>query len=141
MSDIDPIDAELEQLRTAKAERTKARALERKKFELEWLKLEAKFEAELGPMGQKFELIDCTDIGCGIVAVKRGETVVYKRFVTTKEKDEKAIEEYVLPCIVHPTPAEFQAIINTQAPEVLGRCATAVHRLFGAKSDDDRGKF
>lgn len=137
MSDVD----RRTQLVAAKAERERKRIEEKDALELELLELEEKYESELGPVGRKFLILDLTELGEGFVVLKQGETVVYKRYSEAKNKTDKEVEEYVLPCLVHPTTEKFLEIVNTRYPEVLYRCAHAVNRLFGKKSEDDMGKF
>lgn len=103
------------------------------------LELEVKYTGELGARGAFFEILDLTSLAAGFVVVKRGDSVVHKRFHGSKREDQD-IEAYVLPNVVYPTTDEFRAIANA-LPNVLGRAAMAVDRLYGAKNADDAGKF
>jgi hypothetical protein len=129
----------IEILREESAARQSLRAKKREAAEEARLELESKFERELGPMGEKFEIIDLTNLGKGLVVIKQGSSVIHKRFENSKKEDED-IEAYVMPCLAYPSADDFRAILN-DLPEVLGRCAFACHRLFGAKTREDEGKF
>jgi hypothetical protein len=133
--------ARVRALHDAKATLDEARAKadeQRKVLELE---LELRFENELGPRGEEFEIVSTTS---GPVVVKRGEPVQYKRFQATMRGDKEPTPEdiyaYVSPCVVHPTKSEFDHLLNRR-PHIAMRCANALISLQGFKEESDRGKF
>lgn len=116
-------------------ERAKAAALEA--TELATLELEFKLEKEHGARGVGFEIVETVE---GPIAVKLGEGVLHTRFQASKDMSDSTIDEYVRPCVVHPSKEEYLAIV-ARRPAVAIRCASALASLFGAKANADAGKY
>lgn len=127
---------ELAELEKRAAERAKAREGEERKRRIEVLKLEAKFEEELGPRGSMFEIVETVE---GPIVVRLGEGVLFQRFTASKVTPAD-VHNFVYPCVEHPTKERYVEIVANR-PEVAGRCAHALMSLFGAKNKDDAGKF
>lgn len=104
--------------------------------ELETLELEAKLEDMFGPRGQAFELVETLE---GPIAVKLGEGILHTRFQASK-MDDAAIDEYVRPCVAHPTKEKYLEMVGRR-PGLALRCASALATLYGAKDARDSGKF
>lgn len=127
-------------------ERKEKRAREREKeaaaFARKELELEDKFEEELGPRGQEFEIVNV--VGYGPIVIRRGEMVLYKRFQATmaggKDPSPEDIHAFVWPCIAYPEKSDFNAIVDKR-PHIGMRMANALLALMGAKESSDRGKF
>lgn len=150
MSDAGPtttLDEELAAAHERHEAREKAETQRKKQHELAGLKLIEKFEAEIGPRRSKFTMVDLGDIGEGFVVMKLGDAVIQKKFESAiaklkdKEKlDEQSIDQYVTPCVVHPSESEFRALCGRRY-NLWSRCASALAKLYGVKRDDDEGKF
>lgn len=138
-SSSEEVERRLLEARKRKAEREKAIEDRKRKFELELLELEEKFEAELGPRGSAFEIVDATDQGEGFIVLKLGYGVAYHAFKNSKMK-EKDVHAFVLPCVVHPERAKFLELVERRH-ELPIRCANALVTLHGAKAEDAAGKF
>jgi len=137
----------LEMLRAEKAARDEAREAKRLAYEIEELELEARFEAELGPKGIAWNILDLTNLGEGFVVVRPGETKAHKRFTgaISRVKDGQSIPDetfvaYVLPALAHPMEKEFLAIANRRH-EVWPRTANAIGDLQGFVQRDNAGKY
>lgn len=139
------------------AEKLAAKALKAAKAEeaaklsqIEELDLEERFEAELGPRGQSFDIIDATPLGEGFLVLKVGIGANHKRFETACSKakhgpSEPDLYNFVTPCLVHPLDGDpgtlkslttFKAIIDRR-PSLLTRCAAVLLDLYGQKKASD----
>ena len=118
-----------DRLETSRAEQAKLRALE-------VLELEVKHEAEIGPRGSQFEIVETIE---GPIVVRLGEGILYTRFTASKVSPAD-IHDFVYPCVVHPAQAVYAELVMRR-PDVASRCAHALMTLFGAKHKDDSGKF
>jgi hypothetical protein len=132
----DDVKAKLAEARKAKEERQKAREGDAEARELAILELEEKLEAEHGARGVMFEIVDTVE---GPIAVKLGEAVLHTRFQQSKMTDAE-LDEYVRPCVVHPSKEKYLEIVGRR-PAIALRCASALATLFGVKADVDSGKF
>jgi hypothetical protein len=139
----EPTKTPLELAREAAAKRAESRQVAAEKRELERLELEAKYEAELGPLGVAFTVVG-TPVGA--IFLKLNDTVLHKALkvaVGKLGKDELLSDDtmlrYVKPSLLYPSLERFSAI--TQAhDEVLGRCVLAVQSLHDAREDVTTGK-
>lgn len=135
----DPVSERLAQLREAKAKREIARQKALRDNELQLLELEAKYESELGPRGEEFEIVDASDIGAGIVVVKLGESVLWTRYTAGKMSEADTLD-FVTPQIVFPERERFLALANRRG-HLATRCANAIASLHGMKVQAETGKF
>lgn len=127
-------------LREAKQKREEAAREAAELRELEVLELEEKFTADLGARGVQFEIVETVE---GPIVVKLGESVLHTRFQDAVSKDkinDATVDQYVFPCIVHPTKEKYREIVGRR-PALALRCASALSTLFGAKDATDAGKF
>jgi hypothetical protein len=136
------IDERLADARQAKADREKKIEDASKIRELLVLDLEAKYDAELGPAGVAFEIIEFKQLD-KVCAVKRSAPVVVKRFdLAAKKKtgqtDEDALE-YVIPNLLHPSKEEFRSWLG-QHPSIVWECAGALRRMEGLRAQEVAGK-
>jgi len=129
-------EQKLQELRDAKRRIEQSRAAAAKARELEVLELEVRFEAEIGPRGSQFEIVETID---GPIVVRLGEGVLYTRFTASKVTDVD-VHEFVDPCVVHPAKEKYREIAM-QRPDVPARVAHALATLYGARHKDDAGKF
>lgn len=128
----------LEAARAAKAQREKDAQVRRDNAELACLNLEEKLTATCGEQGIDFEVVvapDGTPIG-----LKRGDALVFQRFQKEGDLGEKAVDQFVTPCLEGISPEDYRSTVS-KFPVVAIRCATALSSLFGSKSSDDLGKF
>lgn len=127
----------------AREERLKARAHAQAVARLEGLELEEKYERELGPVGQEFQIVDATDLGEGFVVLRRGEEVLWKRYsklIAKETETEVDTRDFVLPCVVHPAKEKYDEIVSRR-PFIASRCANALGSLYGVKRRAEEGKF
>lgn len=136
----DAIDDRLRAAREAKEAREKTREKAAEALELQLLELEAKYEPELGPMGKAFFILTTT---MGPVVIKRGDSVVYKRFEALQKADkattEKSLLDLIVPCLVYPDKDTFIGMVD----ELKGlpvRLATRLVDLYQGKEVEDAGK-
>jgi hypothetical protein len=130
---------ELSERLAARELRQKARAVQLRQAKIEGLKLEEKYEAELGPVGVEFQMVDASELGEGFVVLRRGEEVLWKRYMASK-KSATDTHELVMPCVVHPTKEKFLELIGRRA-HIEERCAFAIGTLHGVKMKEEEGKF
>jgi hypothetical protein len=106
--------------------------------ELEALKLEAKYETELGARGVKFDIVSNA---LGSVVVRLGDSVAYKRFlkVPDTERTEEDAAALVTPYVVYPTRAEYLSMATSHGG-VHWQCALAMLQLYEAKGTQTAGK-
>lgn len=135
---VDPAD-EIAELQAKQAAREKARADAFRAEELVRARLIEKYETELGPIGQAFDIVDCREHGEGFIAIKLGPAVVHTRFVTTKQQHADAVD-YTVSNVLYPDRAAYLAIAGKR-PAVIVRVANALATLYGVKKGEDAGKF
>lgn len=130
------------QLAKAKAAREEARAGEDKLRQAErtLAREQAVDEAEekYGAIGEKILIVSVRD---GDVIVKRPPAALYKRF-RDRRADEplsQAYERLVRPCVVFPSLAAFDRILEEQQG-ALDLVADAVVQLAGLRAEDLAGK-
>lgn len=115
-----------------------AREVLRKAREVEELELEVRFDAELGPRGSHFEIVNSGELNEGCIVVKLGEEVLWKRFQNSKMSQDDAAA-LVRPCVVYPDLSKFEEITARRSHLVV-RCANAVATLYGVKLEANAGK-
>lgn len=143
MNDVAPDDeAQLQEkllkLQDEKAAREEQRRKAKVKRDLLVLELESKYESDLGPRGQGFEIV-AENHPEGPIVVKLAEAVAHKKLTSSKLLMED-VEHYVLPCVVYPERDRYLQIVGSR-PEIRNRCANALFTLQGAKTEADAGKF
>jgi hypothetical protein len=89
-------------------------------------------EIEIGPVGRMIAVVETP---LGKIIVKRPHAAVFKRFQDRESKKTKDVEDFVVPCRVHPDRATFDKILE-QLPGTLTRCANAAARLAGARVEE-----
>lgn len=133
----DDHEARLLAARKAKEDREAARARKAEEEELLEADLEERFERELnGERGRAFFILATTE---GPVVVKRGESVIYKRFEAAKDPNEKALLDLVTPCVVYPDKERFTEILGILKGLPL-RLANPLLDLYRGKEVDEAGK-
>lgn len=136
------IEERLAEARQAKAERDKKLEDVAQRRELLVLDLEAKYDAELGPAGVHFEVLEFKQID-KVVAVKRAAPIVVKRFDdAAKKKLGQTVEdawEYVKPNLLHPSKEEFKAWSEVHA-SIVWEAAGALRRMEGLRASEVAGK-
>lgn len=90
----------------------------------------ARAEEEIG--ANKIAVVH-TDLGC--VIVKRPNPIHYKRFRDKESAKTQDLDQLVRPCVVHPTLARFDAILEEQ-PATLDRVADRVVYLAGFRAKE-----
>lgn len=147
MSDTVELELKLAQLR---AQRTELRAsrenrnavaelqaqVEQEELALRNEQALAEAEEQHGPLGDKIAAVYTR---MGVVIVKRPVSMVFKRFQEAGKTKHEDFDRLVRPCLVYPTKAEFDRIVEEQ-PATLIRCADAVAVLAGVQTDDNAGK-
>lgn len=126
------------QLREELAAIAAKREARRADLEVEALELELRLEGEIGPKGKMFDVVDVSDLLESPIGIRLGDSVLHKRFTTSKMTQEDA-EAYVAPCVVHPSKEKFLELAQMH-PAVVDRCAGALAALFGLKIRDNAGK-
>lgn len=94
----------------------------------------AKATAEHG--AGKIAIVE-TDLG--VVIVKRPNPVLYKRFRDKESAKTADLEQLVRPCLVHPDPSRWDAMLEEQ-PATLDRVADRVVFLAGFRGKELSGK-
>ena len=143
------LDQKLAEARARKQERDAKADEEDKARELLALELEERFEKELGPVGEKFGIIDAGH--CGPIVVKLGLNVAHKSFNAGVDENQKKglggktglteelCHKFVKPSVVYPTIPEWQAIVE-EFPGVLYKCTAMLASLYDADRAKTRGK-
>lgn len=137
------LSEELALAEQAEEVREKMRADARARARLEFLTLKSKYERELGPIGQEFQIVDASELGEGFIVLRRGEEVLWKRYskLLAKESETAAdTRDFVLPCIEHPAKEKYDEIVARRA-FIADRCANALSSLYGVKHRKEEGKF
>lgn len=126
-------DQKIAEFQAAKAEREAADA---KRLREEVEDLEMRFDAELGPRGQDWEIVETPD---GAIVVAIGTVVAWKKFSESK-MTMLDVENFVRPLVKYPEAARYMALVDKR-PAYAVRCANALATLYGAKGDQTTGKF
>jgi hypothetical protein len=95
-----------------------------------------KIEAEHGPENKRWRKVPT---GLGLVVVKRPALATFRKYQDKGKTDSASLDQLVRPCLVHPTKAEFDRIVE-QEPAALMRAANAVCYLAGIRKDDASGE-
>lgn len=96
--------------------------------------------AKHGQIGKGVALVETPD---GMIVVKRPNPILFRRFQDTSKGEAPTLDEVeklVRPCVVHPSIASFESILDAQ-PGVLVRCGNAVCALAGVAQGEVRGKY
>lgn len=132
------LDRELEALQKESDERMAARRIADKTAAVEQLKLIGKLSKEHGPIGQKFVLVDASNLGEGCIAMKLGSESDFNAFMGS-DLGPVPKQAFVEPCVVHPTKDEFRALVSRR-PAILSTCANALVELHGSEARIVSGK-
>lgn len=116
--------------------------------DLELARLVDKLEESTGPINVDFAIVDVRDLGCGLIAVRRPDGLVHKRWMVALDKantkkmpvDDADFSQYTTPNIVHPDRTAYLTIITTR-PEIAGRCARAQMDMMGVRKSTEEGKY
>ena len=128
--------AEIEERRRAKtdAESDAARLAELKR-EIEAAELLERFETE-GERGVDFDLVETV---AGPIVVKRPHPATFKKFRDGGKYSSAAIEDFVRPCVAHPSKTELGPIIE-RFPGVVDELADVAFALARGRSKRVSGK-
>lgn len=88
-----------------------------------------KLEQEHGKVGRDIQIVE-SDVGA--VIVKRPTMAVYRRFQDSGTTETKDLENLVRPCVLHPSKAEFDQMIE-RLPMLLRHAADACVVLAGLR--------
>lgn len=121
---------ELEQARAKRAEPTVAELLAVEERELHADEAFEKAQLELG-----HKRVEIVRSEAGSVVIKRPMLAVYRRYQDEGEANHKTLRKLVEPCVVHPSLAEFDQMLE-QLPHLLNRVADAVARLAGVTREE-----
>lgn len=133
MSEEKTREQRLAEFNAAKSARDTAEA---KRLREEVEDVEMKFDAEMGPRGREWDLIETQD---GPIVVVLGSQVTFKKFSESK-KTQIDVENFVRPLVKYPDAAKYMAIVEKR-PAYAVRAANALCTLYGVKSEDEDGKF
>lgn len=130
-----------EALARARAEREAAEAPMRK-LAAEKLALACEEAIELaeqreGPVGVKIAVVRVE--GVGVIIVRRAHPAAFRRYMDRGEFKTKHLDELVRTCLVHPTLAEYEAMIDAQ-PALLVSITDAISGLAGVRAEQVAGK-
>jgi hypothetical protein len=133
--------ARRESLARARAEREAMEAPQRK-LAAEKLALANEEAIELaeqreGPNGVKIAVVRAD--GLGVIIVRRAHPAAFRRYMDRGEFKTKYLDELVRTCLVHPTLAEYEAIIEQQ-PALLVTITDAIGGLAGVRAETVGGK-
>jgi hypothetical protein len=96
----------------------------------------AKAEDEHGELNKRIRPV-YTDMG--VVIVRRPNVAAFNAFVEKKSPTHADLYNLASPCVVHPDPSRFEAMLAEQ-PFVLVRAADAVAWLAGVRKEEIEGK-
>jgi len=77
--------------------------------------------------------------GAGMIIVKRPHIATFRKYQDKGKTDSASLDALVRPCLLHPTKAEFDRIVNEE-PAALMRAANAVCYLAGVRREDTAGE-
>jgi hypothetical protein len=128
--------AALEERRRAReaSSATKDRLAELQR-EVQTAKLLEQFEAE-GERGVDFDLVETV---AGPIVVKRPHPATFKKFRDGGKYSSAAIEDFVRPCVAHPSKAELGPILE-RFPGVVDELADVAFALARGRSKRVAGK-
>ncbi len=128
--------ATLEERRQAKEGREAAAArIAELQREVQTAKLIEQFETE-GERGIDFDLVETV---AGPIVVKRPHPATFKKFRDGGKYSSAATEDFVRPCVAHPTKAELGTILE-RFPGVLDELADVAFALARGRSKRVAGK-
>lgn len=104
--------------------------------EVQTAKLIEQFEAEGGERGIDFDLVETV---AGPLVVKRPHPATFKKFRDGGKYSSAATEDFVRPCVAHPTKAELSTILE-RFPGVLDELADVAFALARGRSKRVSGK-
>jgi hypothetical protein len=107
-------------------------ALEREERALADAEALAAAEQQYGPEGRKIRAVDTP---LGLIILKRSGNAAYRRFMDAKTASTDEAERLVKPCVVYPSRAEFDRIVD-EYPALWVRLAGALTVLAGHRNTE-----
>lgn len=129
------LDLELQEARAREAKREAKASLQAKRGELELLKIIDRFEGELGPRGQAFDLLDLSSYGETPIVIKAASPGIQAKLKAyrSSKMDEAADYALVEGNVVHPSAEDFRSIIG-KLPIVLELSVAVLSGLLGSRN-------
>jgi hypothetical protein len=116
-------------------EAQKAKALEN---EVALLELIDKYEREIGPRGQSWDVVDATRWGEGFFVVRLGAGINFQTYADSKMGPADK-HDFICPCLVHPDVETYRAA-RARRPAIDFEISNVLAVLYGVKLKDDEGK-
>jgi len=140
LAQLEAAEAERDQKRERVAEKTRTNALrdrieKAKREAAEAEKLEELIE-EHGPLGKLFRVL--TTDGGHMIAVKAAPRQIWRRFESGMDKS-SAREELVRACVIYPSKAEFEDLVN-RWPGLILQAVNEITILVTGKQQELTGK-
>jgi hypothetical protein len=83
--------------------------------------------------------MDVVESRVGDVIIKRPTMAVYRRFQDSGTNETKDLDNLVRPCVLHPSRAEFDQMVEA-LPLLLAHCADLAVMLAGYRAKKNQGK-
>lgn len=116
--------------------RRKKQELDRATKEADEKELLTQLEEEHGELGKKIAYYRTAG---GLVVVKRSGSVAWRRYMYSKQKMDD-VELLVRACLVHPTEAQFDKIVEEEPAMLIG-LSNKLGELYGIrKQEEEEGK-
>jgi hypothetical protein len=120
-----------------------AKVLEKEKVrQLLVLDLKNQFRAEGMTHGKDFDVLEFEALDL-VVALKRAEPIVVKRFNEQnkgkREATPEEIQQYVVPSVIHPTRDEFKKLAAAHG-QIVPECALRLRVMEGLRLEEKAGK-
>jgi len=136
------IEAKRKARASADAEREARDRVAAAENELQLEELRDQFAGE-GEEGVDFTICDLTRIGCGFVIVKRGASVLVRKFKSKFKGDavptEADTQSLVKACLLHPTADDFNRIVDGH-DFVAAKIANVICEMHGVGLEMKGGK-
>lgn len=125
--------AELERVREERAAASEQLAeLEREQQALADERVISAMVEEHGPLGKA---IDVVQTDRGVIVVRRPTAMKFRRFQDKGSFGSDDVLEFARPCVLHPTRAEFDSILD-ELPATLARVANVLVTLAGQRTEE-----
>lgn len=133
-----------EELFARKKAREEKQAASAPDLELVRLRLEDKYETELGPQGKAFAIVEIKPVDTHpylVVKVPETASVIYKRFagIPQDKLTPEDLDALVAPCVVHPSLDEWRGVV-AKRPGNLMTASGVVLALLGVDNGIELGK-
>lgn len=99
----------------------------------------AKLEETHGPIDAPGSKLARFNTALGVIVVKRPASHLFRKFQSAKGNDAEEVEKLVRPCVVHPSKARFDDMLE-ELPGILTNLGDAVAHLAGVRVNELRGK-